>query len=47
MTDQEINSDENLAAFCEECNLGMGKTPISLRLAVAIVRARIKIGGEA
>jgi len=40
----EINSDENLAAMCEECNLGIGEEPVPLRLAVAIVMARIRKG---
>lgn len=39
--DDEINDDENLVTMCEECNLGQGALPISLRLAVVILRARI------
>jgi len=42
MTDAEINDEENLCSLCDECNLGMGATPIPLRLAVAMVMARIK-----
>lgn len=42
MTDAEINSDENLCSMCDECNLGAGKTPIPLRLAIAMVLARLK-----
>ncbi len=45
MTDAEINSDENLYCSCDECNLGLGKTPIPLRLAVALVMARLKNQG--
>lgn len=41
LTDAEINDEENLAAMCEECNLGYGNRPIPLRTAIAIVRARI------
>jgi 5-methylcytosine-specific restriction endonuclease McrA len=41
MTEDEVNDDENLAAMCEECNLGLGKQPLPLRTAIAIVRARI------
>lgn len=41
LTDSEINGDENLAAFCAECNLGMGEETVPLRLAVAIVLARL------
>ena len=42
MSDAEINSDENLCAMCDECNLGMGSTPIPLRLAIAMVLARVR-----
>jgi len=45
-TDKEINSDENLYCSCEECNLGQGRKPISLRLAIAIVRARLSRGTD-
>jgi 5-methylcytosine-specific restriction endonuclease McrA len=41
MTDDEVNDDENLAAMCEACNLGIGPQPLPLRTAIAIVRARI------
>jgi 5-methylcytosine-specific restriction endonuclease McrA len=41
LTEVELNHDENLLALCEECNLGQGGAPMSLRLAIAIVRARI------
>lgn len=40
LTDDEINCDENLSCMCEECNLGIGRNPVPLRLAVAIIRAR-------
>jgi hypothetical protein len=40
MTDLEINSDENLAAMCSECNLGLGKHPIPARMLVALIVAR-------
>lgn len=42
LSDEEINDDENLAAFCDECNLGMGATSIPLWLAVGLVITRIK-----
>jgi 5-methylcytosine-specific restriction endonuclease McrA len=42
LTDSEINSDENLAAMCDECNLGIGANPVPLRLAVAMVMARTR-----
>lgn len=42
LTDAEINSDENLAAMCEDCNGGLGSETIPLRLAFAILKARTK-----
>lgn len=42
LTDAEINSEENLCALCAECNLGMGKRSLPLRLAVAMVLVRLK-----
>ena len=42
MPEEEINSDENLAAICESCNYGLGDEPVPLRLAIAIVMARAK-----
>jgi hypothetical protein len=42
MTDQEINSEDNLCCMCDQCNLGVGKTPIPLRLAIAMVLARLR-----
>ena len=50
MTETEINDDENLAAMCDECNSGLGKETVPLRLAIAMVLIRIKnrqIRGEA
>lgn len=41
LTDAQINDDENLLCLCEECNLGMGSAPMSLPLAIAVLRARI------
>lgn len=41
MTDAEINSDENLASFCDECNLGLGEEPVSLRFAFSLLMARL------
>lgn len=41
MTEVELNDDENLMAMCEECNLGQGAEPMSLRLAMVVLRARI------
>jgi len=41
LSDAEINDEENLIATCEQCNLGQGAQPIPLRVAIAILRARI------
>jgi len=41
MTEDEVHDEENLAAMCEPCNLGIGKQPLPLTLAIRIVRARI------
>lgn len=41
LSDTEINGEENLAAMCGECNLGIGDLPIPLRLAISIVKARV------
>ena len=41
LTDRELNSDENLAALCESCNLGMGSLSISPRLYVALLHRRV------
>jgi hypothetical protein len=35
-----LNSDENLIAECEECNLGHGRDPLLLALFVAILKTR-------
>lgn len=42
LPDDVINSDENLCCLCEECNLGMGRKTMPLRLAAAILVARFK-----
>lgn len=42
LTEVHINDDENLVAMCSECNLGIGKDPIPLRLAVSMLMARIR-----
>jgi len=46
MSDDELNDDENLCAMCDACNLGLGKNPVPLRLAVAIQMARIRLVRE-
>jgi hypothetical protein len=47
LTERELNADENLAAFCDECNLGMADTVASLRLAIVMLRARAERLGHA
>ncbi len=42
LTADELFDDENLAAMCEECNLGQGARSVSMRLLCAVLRARIK-----
>lgn len=42
LTEQQLNSDDNLIAHCEECNLGQGRRPLPLWLAVGLVLARTK-----
>lgn len=47
LTDLEINSDENLAAMCDECNLGLSDRPVSLRLLLSLLVTRIKVSEAA
>jgi 5-methylcytosine-specific restriction endonuclease McrA len=42
LTEVELNSEENLICACDECNLGMGKETIPLRVALAIQMARLR-----
>lgn len=41
LTDAEINSDENLIAECDECNLGHGASALPVRLYMALLKARV------
>ncbi len=41
-TDAEINDDENLAAMCEQCNLGLGADMVPLRIILAIYMRRLR-----
>lgn len=41
LTDLQLNDDENLAAMCEECNLGMAANPPPLWIVVPLLRARL------
>lgn len=38
--DRDLQSDENLAACCPDCNLGLGKSSVSARLLAALIRRR-------
>lgn len=40
-TDQQINSEENLAAMCETCNIGLGRETVPLYLLMGIFLDRI------
>jgi 5-methylcytosine-specific restriction endonuclease McrA len=46
MSEDDLNDEENLCAVCDACNLGIGKQPISLRLATQMVLARIRRRNE-
>ncbi len=46
MTEAELNNDENLAAMCDECNLGLGDETVPARLVVGIIRARVAMVGK-
>lgn len=43
LSELELYDDENLAAMCDECNLGLGSTPVSLRFAVALLKVRLQL----
>ena len=40
MTEDEIYADENLAAMCDECNIGLGSLTVNPRLIIQAIRAR-------
>lgn len=42
LTEDQLNDDENLAAMCDECNLGIADEIVPLRLAISIIMARTK-----
>lgn len=46
LTEQQLNSDENLIAHCPECNLGQGDRPLPLWLVVGLVLSRTKGGSK-
>jgi len=39
LSDELINSDENLLALCDECNLGQGSLTLPIRILVGILIA--------
>ena len=41
-TDEELFDDENLAAMCEECNLGLGSEQLSIVALLRVLRIRRK-----
>lgn len=46
LTEIELNDEENLCAMCEECNLGIGRDVVPLRLVIAISMARLRRNSE-
>lgn len=43
LTDEQINHQENLAAMCDQCNLGLGDTSVPLRMLYRITALRLAI----
>jgi 5-methylcytosine-specific restriction endonuclease McrA len=41
LTEVELNDDENLAAMCAECNVGLGEAPPPLWITVPLLRIRL------
>jgi 5-methylcytosine-specific restriction endonuclease McrA len=41
LTELELNDDENLAAMCAECNVGLGEAPPPLWITVPLLRMRL------
>ncbi len=41
LTEIQLNDPENLVCACDECNLGMGKQTVPLRMLIAILMARV------
>lgn len=37
LTESDLNCDDNLAAMCDECNIGLSNEPIPTRLFVALL----------
>lgn len=43
LTDQHLNHQENLAAMCQECNLGIGKDSTPLRTLLRVTALRLGV----
>lgn len=43
LTDQVLNHQENLAAMCQECNLGIGKDSTPLRTLLRVTALRLGV----
>ena len=41
-TERELNDDENLAAMCADCNLGLGEAPPLLWITVPLLLLRLR-----
>lgn len=46
LTEVQLNSDENLAAMCDECNLGIGDQALPMWLCIGLLRARLRNDGN-
>jgi 5-methylcytosine-specific restriction endonuclease McrA len=44
LSDAEINSEENLIAECDECNLGHSSDALPIRMFMAILKKRLEQG---
>ena len=42
LTEAQLNHDENLAAMCAECNLGLAERPLPLWIVAPLLRARLR-----
>jgi hypothetical protein len=40
LTEADLNCEDNLCCLCAECNIGMGKVNMPLRLVVALLKGR-------
>lgn len=43
LSEDDYNSDENLAAMCEACNLGLGSEPVPLKFVFQLLTARLRL----